>query len=91
MALGEGAAVDYAEIQFGGRALSTELSLIADSYGMTASRATYEASTAAKIGVYARREQDWAFQSNLAARENTQIFKKAPRRPDTRGHGGIGS
>ena len=31
---------------------------------------------AAKIGSYARREQDWAFQSNLAAGEITQIFKQ---------------
>ena len=30
----------------------------------------------AKIGGYARREQDWAFQSNLAAGEITQIFKQ---------------
>ena len=37
---------------------------------------TYEAGKAAKIGGYARREQDWAFQSNLAAGEITQIFKQ---------------
>ena len=32
--------------------------------------------TPRKIGSYARREQDWAFQSNLAAGEITQIFKQ---------------
>ena len=32
--------------------------------------------SAARIGAYARREQDWAFQSNLAAGEITQIFKQ---------------
>ena len=37
---------------------------------------TYEARQRGKIGCYARREQDWAFQSNLAAGEITQIFKQ---------------
>jgi hypothetical protein len=41
-----------------------------------ADRLTYEAGRAAKMGSYARREQDWAFQSNLAAGEITQIFKQ---------------
>src|SRR5215212_3781078 len=35
-----------------------------------------QASQSAKIGSYDRREQDWAFQSNLAAGEITQIFKQ---------------
>jgi hypothetical protein len=37
---------------------------------------SYQAGRAAKIGSYARREQDWAFQSNMAAAEITQIFKQ---------------
>jgi hypothetical protein len=41
-----------------------------------AERKSYEAGKSAKIGGYARREQDWAFQSNLAAGEITQIFKQ---------------
>lgn len=41
-----------------------------------ADRLTYEAGRAAKIGSYARREQDWAFQSNLAVGEINQIFKQ---------------
>jgi Tc toxin complex TcA C-terminal TcB-binding domain len=41
-----------------------------------ADRKSYEASNSAKVGSYARREQDWAFQSNLAAGEITQIFKQ---------------
>lgn len=65
-----------AAIQFGGRALSTQLSLAADAMSTNASRNSYEASKAARIGGYARREQDWAFQSNLAAGEITQIFKQ---------------
>ena len=36
----------------------------------------YEAGQSARIGGYARREQDWAFQSNLAAGEINQIFKQ---------------
>lgn len=65
-----------AAIQFGGRALSTQLSLAADSLSSAASRNSYEANRSAKIGSYARREQDWAFQSNLAAGEINQIFKQ---------------
>ncbi len=65
-----------AAIQFGGRALSTELSMAADASSTLASRNTYEGNKTAKIGSYARREQDWAFQSNLAAGEITQIFKQ---------------
>jgi Tc toxin complex TcA C-terminal TcB-binding domain len=41
-----------------------------------ADRLSYEAGRAAKIGSYARREQDWAFQSNLAAGEIAQIFSQ---------------
>jgi hypothetical protein len=41
-----------------------------------ADRLTYEAGRAAKIGSYARREQDWAFQANLAASEINQVFKQ---------------
>ena len=65
-----------AAIQFGGRALSTQMSLAADGSRVTAERHTHEAGKAAKIGSYARREQDWAFQSNLAAGEITQIFRQ---------------
>jgi len=65
-----------AAIQFGGRALSTQLSLAADGNRIMAERDTHEAGKSAKIGSYARREQDWAFQSNLAAGEIAQIFKQ---------------
>lgn len=41
-----------------------------------ADRLTYEAGRAAKIGSYARREQDWALQANLAVGEINQIFKQ---------------
>ena len=65
-----------ATIEFGGREVSTFLSLAADASSTTAGRNAYEANKSAKIGGYARREQDWAFQSNLAAGEITQIFKQ---------------
>lgn len=65
-----------AALQFGGRALSTQLSLAADASAGSAGRNSYEANRAVKIGSYARREQDWSFQSNLAAGEITQIFKQ---------------
>ncbi|MBE0466281.1 MAG: insecticidal toxin protein [Candidatus Desulforudis sp.] len=65
-----------AAIQFGGRALSTQLSLAADASSITAGRNIFEANKSSKIGSYARREQDWAFQSNLAAGEITQILKQ---------------
>ena len=65
-----------AALQFGGRALSTQLSLAADASISDASKNSYEANKAARIGGYARREQDWTFQSNLAAGEITQIFKQ---------------
>lgn len=69
--LGVGAA-----IKFGGQALSTQLSLAAQGSRTSADQVTYQANLAAKIGTYARREQEWALQSNLAAGEITQIFKQ---------------
>lgn len=41
-----------------------------------ADRDTYEATKASRIGTYSRREQEWAFQSNLARGEITQILKQ---------------
>jgi hypothetical protein len=65
-----------AAVQFGGRALSTELSLAADSSSTLAGRNSYEAGKSARIGNYARREQEWAFQSNSIAGEITQTLKQ---------------
>ena len=65
-----------AGIRFGGRALSTQLSLAADALRASAAGFTYQASTTKTIGSYARREQDWSFQSNLIAGEITQTFKQ---------------
>ncbi len=67
--VGAGAAI-------GGMNLSQLLSTMASISRGVANRYSHEANRAAKIGGYARREQEWAFQSNLAAGEITQIFKQ---------------
>lgn len=60
----------------GGSTLSKMRQHAASSDRSEASQLAFEANRAAKIGSYARREQDWAFQSNLTAGEITQIFKQ---------------
>ena len=59
----------------GGKKLSAAATTahIASAY---ADHVSYEAGQAARIGSYSRREQDWAFQSNLAAGDISQIFKQ---------------
>jgi hypothetical protein len=63
-------------LTFGGSALSRGMSFWASFAKSDAEKKTYESGNATRIGSYARREQDWAFQSNLAAGEITQIFKQ---------------
>ena len=41
-----------------------------------ADKHSFEANKAAKMGSYARREQEWAFQSNVAAGDITQTLKQ---------------
>lgn len=65
-----------AGLEFGGMNLSGLLSGLAAGSRAVGSRLSYEANKSAKIGGYARREQDWAFQSNLAAGEITQTYKQ---------------
>jgi hypothetical protein len=65
-----------AAIKFGGMFLAKMFSMMAMVERSTADQMTYEANKAAKIGSYARREQEWAYQSNLAAGEITQLFKQ---------------
>ena len=66
-----------ATVDFGGQHLhSLASSLAAVSRSALRTSIPYEANSAAKIGSYARREHDWAFQSNLAAGEITQVFKQ---------------
>jgi hypothetical protein len=65
-----------AAIKFGGMFLAKMFSMMAMVERANADGLTYEAGKAAKIGGYARREQEWSFQSNLAAGEITQLFKQ---------------
>jgi len=60
----------------GGKKLAAVAEFAANGALAYADHVSYEAGQAAKIGSYARREQEWAFQSNLAAGEITQIFKQ---------------
>ena len=65
-----------AGVEFGGVTLSRLLTGLAIHSRGLADRRTHEAGTAAKIGSYARREQDWQFQSNAAAGDVTQLNKQ---------------
>ncbi|MGE3141673.1 MAG: insecticidal toxin protein, partial [Thermoleophilia bacterium] len=61
---------------FGGVQLSRMLSGMAAIARIAGDQASYEAGKMQRIGGYARREQEWAFQSNLAAGEITQTFRQ---------------
>jgi hypothetical protein len=63
-------------LSFGGSALSRAMSFWASFGRADADKRTYEAGNASRIGSYARREQDWMFQSNMAAHEINGIFKQ---------------
>ena len=63
-------------IKFGGHHLANVARATAAVTRALASRNSYEASLSAKIGAYARREQEWALSSNAAAAEITQIYKQ---------------
>jgi hypothetical protein len=64
------------DMKIGGTTLGEAASYAADVSLAIGDRLTYEARTAEKVSSFARREQDWAFQSNAAAGEITQIFKQ---------------
>jgi hypothetical protein len=63
-------------ISFGGSNIAAIFSAMAASARGVAGRLTYEASRSAKVGSYARREQEWQFQSNTAAGDITQLNKQ---------------
>lgn len=63
-------------LSFGGSALSRGMSFWASFAKTDAEKRTYDSGNSSRIGSYSRRELDWAFQSNLAAGEITQIFKQ---------------
>jgi hypothetical protein len=62
--------------EFGGQHLSSALQAGANASRAVADRLNFEARRASRIDSFARRERDWAFQSNLAAGEIAQIFKQ---------------
>jgi hypothetical protein len=64
------------ETIFGGEALAKILTIGADIKDQEAGRRVHLANKAAKIGIYGRREQEWAYQSNRAALEINQIYKQ---------------
>jgi hypothetical protein len=63
-------------ISFGGSNIAAIFSAIGAAARANASISTFEANMAAKMGVYERRGEEWALQSNLAASEITQLFKQ---------------
>ena len=69
--MGGGASVSY-----GGKNLSNAFNAASQAAQAVASRLNFESARAQRIDAYARRELDWAFQSNLAAAEVTQILKQ---------------
>ncbi|MCC6916288.1 hypothetical protein [Nitrosomonas sp.] len=63
-------------IEFGGDHVGPAFTAIAEYQRNLSAQDTYDATHAGKLAGFQRREQDWAFQSNLAAGEITQIFKQ---------------
>ncbi|WP_139246000.1 insecticidal toxin protein [Geodermatophilus amargosae] len=61
---------------FGGPNLAAIVAASAAAYRGYAGRFDHEAGRAARVGGYARREQEWQFQSNAAAGELNQIAKQ---------------
>jgi hypothetical protein len=64
------------DLVLGGTTLGEVASYAADVSLAIGERLTYEANTAAKIGSYDRREQDWTFQSSTIVGEINQMFKQ---------------
>lgn len=64
------------DTEYGGFNLGQIAQFAANFASAIAERNIYEANKAAKIGSYARREQEWAFQSNNLAGEISQILKQ---------------
>lgn len=62
--------------KFGGSSLSTAMAFSSNLARTLADKSNYEAGGAGRLNNFARREQDWAYQSNAAAAEINQIFKQ---------------
>lgn len=64
------------DAKFGGEDIASMFAMGASVARAVSSRFSYDASRAAKIGSYARREQEWALQSNMVAGEISQLYKQ---------------
>jgi len=69
--MGAGATTEY-----GGKNVGDAVGATAAAARAVADRLNFEARRASRIDSYARREREWAFQSNLAAAEISQTFKQ---------------
>jgi hypothetical protein len=65
-----------AGIAFGGTQLGALMRGLTEVARGVAGRVSHEAALASKMGNFARREQDWAFQRKSAAGDLTQLFKQ---------------
>ncbi len=65
-----------AGVTFGGSNLSRVMQATSSAARGVAGRLSFEAGQAAKVGAYARREQEWIFQRNVIASEITGIYKQ---------------
>jgi hypothetical protein len=63
-------------VEYGGKEVGDAIEAMAGAARAVADRLNFEARRASRIDSFARREQDWAFQSNLAAGEIMQTFKQ---------------
>lgn len=64
------------DTSFGGQNIAAAISAGASVARGVSERLNFEARRASRIDSFARRERDWAFQSNLAAGEVAQTFKQ---------------
>jgi hypothetical protein len=65
-----------AQTQFGGQNISSGIQAVANAARGIADRLNFEARRAGRIDSFARREREWAFQSNTIAGEITQTLKQ---------------
>ena len=63
-------------VEYGGKEVGDAIGATAAAARAVADRLNFEARRAGRIDGFARREREWAFQSNLAGGEITQIFKQ---------------
>jgi hypothetical protein len=65
-----------AGVAYGGTLIGNGLNAVARTFDFIGAFSTHSASLAARMGGYIRREQEWAFQANLAAKDIIQLDKQ---------------